>query len=46
MTGKVRLILCDGCTLNATSGIQLAEGNSLTIYGQSAGSGTLIAAAS
>ena len=44
VNGDVYLILCDGCTLDAQDGIQVAEGNSLTIYGQSQGTGTLNAA--
>ncbi|MBR3561144.1 MAG: hypothetical protein IKN81_06440, partial [Oscillospiraceae bacterium] len=42
VTGDVRLILCDGATLNAC---RIDEGlgtNALTIYGQSAGTGKLI----
>ena len=34
-SGTVHLILCDGCTLNAVKGINVATGNSLTIYAQS-----------
>ena len=45
VTGEVNLILADGCTLNATKGISVTSGNSLTIYGQSEGSGELIAKA-
>ncbi len=33
--GDVHLILTAGCTLNATKGITVSEGNSLTIYAQS-----------
>lgn len=33
--GDVKLILKDGCTLTANGGIQVSEGNSLTIYAQS-----------
>ena len=33
--GDVHLILAAGCTLNATKGITVSEGNSLTIYAQS-----------
>ena len=45
VTGDVHLILKDGFTLNATKGINVSEGNSLTIYAQSTGEsmGTLIA---
>ena len=39
VTGNVRLILGDGFTLTASKGIQVSEGNSLTIYGQSEGDG-------
>ncbi len=45
VTGDVRLILADGCTLTVNGGINVAEGNSLTIYGQTAGTGTLVAKA-
>ena len=45
--GKVSLILGDGVTLTVGSamypGIQLTDGNTLTIYGQSGGTGALIA---
>ncbi len=41
--GNVHLILADGATLTAESGIGVNEGNSLTIYGQEAGTGTLVA---
>ena len=40
-TGDVNLILCDGATLTADSGITVNEGSSLTVYGQSAGTGAL-----
>ncbi len=43
--GNVNLILCDNATLTAPKGIRLAKGNSLTIYGQAGGSGTLNATA-
>ena len=43
VSGEVNLILADGCTLNATKGISVTSGNSLTIYGQSGGSGALVA---
>ena len=43
VSGEVNLILADGCTLTATKGISVTSGNSLTIYGQSGGSGALIA---
>ena len=41
VTGDVHLILADGCTLTVNGGIQVAENNSLTIYGQSGGTGKL-----
>ena len=41
VTGEVHLILVDNCTLNAEKGITVNSGNSLTIYGQTAGTGTL-----
>ena len=40
-SGNVDLILQDGCTLTASAGITVNSGNSLTIYGQSEGTGTL-----
>ena len=45
VTGDVHLILQDDCTLTVNGGINVAEGNSLTIYGQSVGetAGTLVA---
>ena len=43
VTGEVHLILADGCTLNATKGINVTGTNSLTIYGQAEGTGTLTA---
>ena len=47
VSGSVNLILCDGATLNATSGIAVGGGNSLTIWAQSHDSsrGKLIARA-
>ena len=39
VTGDVHLILKDGFTLNATKGINVSKGNSLTMYAQSAGEG-------
>ena len=41
--GTVNLILCDGCTLEAKEGIEVAEGNTLNIFAQSedANAGTL-----
>lgn len=41
VSGAVNLILADGCTLNANSGIVVETGNSLTIYAQENGTGTL-----
>ena len=35
VTGDVHLILTNGCDLTAMTGIQVSEGNSLTIYAQS-----------
>ncbi len=35
VTGEVHLILVNGCELNAKSGIEVSEENSLTIYAQS-----------
>ncbi len=48
VSGSVNLILMDGYTLSVTgdsrnAGISVLVGNSLTIYGQEAGTGTLIA---
>lgn len=40
--GDVELILCDGATLTAAKGISVKENNSLTIYGQSGGTGALV----
>ena len=44
VTGDVHLILKDGATLNAKSGITVVGSDILTIYGQSGGSGILNAA--
>ena len=41
VTGDVNLILCDGKTLTASKGIHVSGDNSLTIYGQTNGTGTL-----
>ena len=41
VTGHVHLILADGCKLTASKGIEVSEGDSLTIYGQTNGSGAL-----
>ena len=43
VTGKVHLILANGYTLNAAKGITVTGDNSLTIYGQSGGTGKLTA---
>ena len=43
VSGSVNLILADGAELNATKGIGVTAGNSLTIYGQSEGTGKLTA---
>ena len=45
VTGDVHLILADGCDLTIDGGIQVTYPSSLTIYGQSAGSGELTATA-
>lgn len=45
VSGNVYLILTDGAALNANKGIGVTAGNSLTIYGQSAGTGRLTAGA-
>ncbi|MCR4840819.1 MAG: DUF4214 domain-containing protein, partial [Lachnospiraceae bacterium] len=39
--GTVNLILCDGVVLNVNSGIEVSAGNTLRIYGQCKGDGTL-----
>ena len=36
-----RLILCDGATLTAAKGVEVAAGKSLVVYGQELGTGTL-----
>ena len=41
INGDVQLILTDGCTLNAKMGINLPENSTLSIYGQSGGTGKL-----
>ncbi len=43
VTGNVNLILADGATLTASAGITVAQGDSLTIYGQQNGAGALSA---
>ena len=45
VTGDVHLILADDCELTAPKGISVTSGNSLTIYGQSKGTGKLTATA-
>ena len=46
VTGDVHLILADNCALTVNGGIQVAENNSLTIYGQENDTGTLRATVS
>ena len=41
VSGMVNLILCDGTTLTASKGITVNSGNTLNIYGQTSGTGTL-----
>ena len=41
--GTANLILCNGATLTAKAGIEVADGKTLNIYGQSGDSGKLIA---
>jgi len=43
VTGGVHLILCDDATLTASAGITVTGSNSLTIYGQTNGTGALTA---
>ncbi|MCD7764148.1 MAG: InlB B-repeat-containing protein, partial [Lachnospiraceae bacterium] len=43
VSGEVHLILVDGYTLTASSGITVSSGNTLNIYGQSGGTGALSA---
>ena len=43
VTGDVHLILTDGASLDAAQGVNVGAGNSLTIYGQSDGTGKLTA---
>lgn len=43
VSGEIHLILADGCTLIVNGGIQVDGSNALTIYGQTAGTGKLIA---
>lgn len=41
VSGDVNLVIADGCLFSVQKGIAVNPGNSLTIYGQSAGTGTL-----
>ena len=41
VSGSVNLILTDGCTLTANKGVKVNEGNTLSIYGQSADTGAI-----
>ena len=41
VSGNVHLILTDGCSLTVNGGIEVADGNSLTIYGQTGDTGSL-----
>ena len=41
VSGDVSIILCDDAQLTGGAGIELTEGNTLSIYGQTEGSGTL-----
>ncbi|MCD7762677.1 MAG: InlB B-repeat-containing protein, partial [Lachnospiraceae bacterium] len=43
VSGTVNLILVDGCTLTASSGLTVNSGNTLNIYGQTGGTGTVTA---
>ncbi len=43
VTGSVHLILCDGAKLTAGDGVYIRKGSSLSIYGQTKGTGKLIA---
>jgi peptidyl-tRNA hydrolase len=45
VSGTANLILCDGATLTAKNGINVSEGDTLNIYGQENGTGTLNAIA-
>ena len=42
ISGAVNLILCDGASLTVPKGIHLTGANSLTIWGQNAGTGALV----
>ena len=41
VTGDAHLILCDDVTLSATKGISIADGKTLTVYGQADNSGSI-----
>ena len=43
VSGDVKIILCDGAELTCENGITLTDGNTLSIYGQTEGSGKLTA---
>ena len=43
VTGDVNIILCDGATLRVENGIRVSSGNSLTVWGQTKGTGKLTA---
>ena len=43
VNGTAHLILCDGATLTATGNIKVEPGNALAIYGQTFGTGELVA---
>ena len=45
ISGHVKLLLCDDCTLTAAQGIIVQAGDTLSIYAQTKGNGTLIASA-
>ena len=42
ISGDVHLVLCDGATLTCGKGVELAPGNSLSVYGQEEDTGKLI----
>ena len=42
VSGNVNIILCDGATLTTPKGIEVAEGNSLTIWRQEGATGVLL----
>ena len=44
VTGDVHLVLVDGAVLTANLGVNIPEGSSLTVYGQSVDTGKLLAA--